>query len=231
MPELNLTILSKLRQPTAKRVKRVSIVGQKFHRLTVYALMGYIRTRQQISYWLCRCECGNWSVVARPKLQKGYIKSCGCYNLEQAPLRSRTHGMRRTRTYGIWVGMISRCHNLNDENYPNWGGRGIYVCDRWRYSFENFFADMGEPPAKHSIDRTDNDGPYSPENCEWADKYRQARNTRRNHYLTAQGQTYCAAEWAVMTGISSMLILRRIRRGWNPDEALEFKERPPRNYR
>ncbi len=228
MQEPDYSILAKLKPATSKNVKRVTIVGQRFHRLTVYSLAGYIHTRQQISYWLCRCDCGTFRIIARPKLQRGYTKSCGCYIAEIRGLATRTHRMTNTRVYRIWTGANSRCHDPNCESYQSYGARGIYVDERWRgyNGFSNFYADMGEPPSKnYSLDRINNDGPYSPENCKWSDKYEQARNTRRNRYLTAQGQTYCLSEWAEMTGLKQGLIARRLFRGWPIEEALEFKER------
>ncbi len=234
MQEPDYSILAKLNKPTSKNVKRVTIVGQRFHLLTVYALVGYIKTRQAISYWLCRCDCGNWNIVARPKLQKGYAKSCGCYRAVATTQTHTTHGMTSTRIYRIWVGMQSRCLDSNCNSYQDYGGRGITVCERWLGfdGFTNFLADMGQPTTdQHSLDRINNNGNYEPTNCKWSDKYEQARNNRHNHYLTAQGETYCASQWAEITGIKSGLILARIRRGWSAEEALRFKERPPRNYR
>ena len=101
------------------------------------------------------------------------------------PLREhRTHGRTGTPTYRAWIGMRQRCHNPNAANYPDYGGRGIRVCERWLKSFENFLADMGEKPSsRHSIGRVNNDGDYTPENCCWQSVEEQLANRRpyRNH--------------------------------------------------
>lgn len=96
-----------------------------------------------------------------------------------------THGMTGTRTYRSWESMKRRCLNPNERAFPNYGGRGITVCERWLASFENFFADMGECPPGLTLDRRNNDGNYEPGNCRWATYSEQARN-RRSHGFSAR---------------------------------------------
>lgn len=231
MREPDYSILSKLRAPTSQNAKlRKSIVGQTFGRLTIYALMGHERTRQAMSFWLCRCRCNNFRIVAKGKLTSGRTISCGCYKKEllKSGAMSRSHGLSKTRLYRIWGWIYTRCYNHNSENYPDYGGRGIQMCDRWLI-FQTFREDVGEPPSdKHSIDRIDVNGNYEPSNWRWATQIEQARNKRNNHLITANGETRCLAAWAELTGLKQGLIARRIRRGWPVDEALEFKERKRR---
>ncbi len=117
--------------------------------------------------------------------------------------------------------MSERTSNPNDPGYKHYGGRGITVCDRWK-SFENFLEDMGRKPTpKHSIDRIDNEQGYYKENCRWATRIEQARNTRRNRFLLHQGEERCIAEWAVVKGINVKTIIKRLQSGYTVEEALE----------
>lgn len=143
--------------------------------------------------------------------------------------RYERHGMTRTRTLNIWQGMISRCYNQNNPAYPEWGGRGITVCQRWRDSFLAFYDDMGEPPPGLTLDRyPDNNGNYEPENCRWGTRKQQARNTRRNRKFTLNGVTKSAAEWAEDLGISASTIYSRHRLKMPVEKILSSNKHPER---
>lgn len=118
-----------------------------------------------------------------------------------------------------WHGMLARCANPRHKSYASYGGRGIAVCERWQ-QFSNFFADMGERPVGHSLDRINNEGPYSPDNCRWAPRTVQMRNTRSNRFLTLDGVTKTLAEWGVHTGIATETIWDRLNNGWSVSDAL-----------
>lgn len=115
--------------------------------------------------------------------------------------------------------MHQRCTNPNAQMWKHYGARGIAVDPRWN-DFETFIRDMGPRPPRHSLERKDNDGNYSPENCHWATSEAQARNTSRSRRLTLNGETRTVSEWAQLTGIHKATIGARIRLGWSVEEAL-----------
>jgi len=115
--------------------------------------------------------------------------------------------------------MRARCANPKTVNYARYGGRGIGVCEAWT-DFKIFLADMGHAPGRTTIDRIDNNGPYSPENCRWATRKEQSNNTSRNRYLKHQGETLTVTQWAEKLGISSSTALGRYKLGWDSDKIL-----------
>jgi hypothetical protein len=122
----------------------------------------------------------------------------------------------------VWRAMVARCHDPNNSSHRSYGARGITVCAQWRASFEAFRGDMGpRPSSKHSIDRKDNDGPYSPENCRWATRKEQALNRRTNTLIEFDGKALTLGEWALVVGVPRLTLLTRITcLKWSVAEAL-----------
>lgn len=195
-----------------------NLITQRFGRLVVKHF--YAKTPSRDYYWLCGCDCGNDKVVCSKRLKSGRVTSCGCLNRELARARRLRHGACKTPIYNIWSGMIRRCERKQSPAYRRYGGRGIKVCKRW-HKFENFYADMGNPPTKsHSIDRINNDGNYCKKNCRWATSKEQAQNRRSNRIITFRGESKCLSAWAEKTGIAQFTILNRIYSGWSVRRAL-----------
>lgn len=162
--------------------------------------------------YLCKCACGGETQVSSSNLCLGKVRSCGCLTAER--LAKGIHGHARvgkvSAEFRAWIAMQRRCNEPNSVGFHNYGGRGIKVCQRWQDSFENFFADMGPKPSpNHSIDRIDNDGDYSPENCRWATRLDQARNTRRTATVCVDGVAYPLPVIAEVIGISAKRVWAR----------------------
>lgn len=131
----------------------------------------------------------------------------------------KIHGMSYKKIYKVWSYMLTRCHNENCKAYPNYGARGITVCERWQI-FANFYADMGEAPDGMTLDRIDNDKGYNKRNCRWVSRAEQLKNTRRSVYLEYNGERLPMCDWARRLGINKNTLSSRIRNGWSVAEAL-----------
>lgn len=201
--------------PTSKVLGRW--IGRRFGRLIVASFHAYAPNKALL--WVCHCDCGNTTVASNSNLLSGRIVSCGCYYKETRGKTHRIHGMYQSRAYQIWGAMRARCTNPGSPSWKHYGGRGIQVCTRWN-TFENFYADMGDPPAGLSIDRIDNNGDYEPSNCRWATTHEQSRNRRDNIYLECNGIRQTFIDWANSLGLSDASLRRRLARGWSLEDAL-----------
>lgn len=157
-----------------------------------------------------KCDCGRMTAVRVSRLFSGETTSCGCARAAARKRATLTHGLRRHPLYTVWASMKARCYRPKHISYPNYGGRGIRVCDRWRDSFENFYADMGptyQPGLE--IDRhPDNDGDYEPGNCRWTTRFENNKNRRvraacrlghplsgKNLFINSRGNRRCRECW------------------------------------
>jgi hypothetical protein len=131
--------------------------------------------------WFCLCDCGNTIIVSSNSLRQNLTKSCGCLQKQHQKFGSIKHGHTInnifSKTYITWANMIRRCSDPKVENYKNYGGRGIKVCERW-FQFKNFLEDMGDKPNGLVLDRKENDGNYEPSNCRWVDYSTSNKNRR-----------------------------------------------------
>lgn len=202
--------------------------------LSVYKF-GHLQPLERIpggrSVWICMCDCGSTTKTRANDLTSGRSTSCGCER-KKALLESNTkHGQSGKRPYTCYKNMIRRCHNPNDPHYPNHGGRGIIVCDRWREGFANFWEDMKDGYSDDlTIERKDNDGSYCKENCIWADAVTQQNNKRNNNLIKAFGESLTSRQWSRKTGISHETIRARLRLGWRPEDAVAWPANHQKYY-
>jgi len=184
--------------------------GKTFGRLTAIKIHG--KTRYGHYRWLCKCTCGNEKVVTQSNLGR-CIFSCGCLQKERRLETHTKHGMTRTPTWNSWCSMLTRCYTPSNISFPYYGGKGVKVCERWRNSFANFLADMGERPKGKTIDRI-HGGNYEPGNCRWSTQKEQVRNSSSAHYIEFRGERLTVGDWSERLGFSRQTLWRRIRKGW-----------------
>ena len=225
-------------------------IGDKFGNLTV---IGFTTERtaggNPKAVFKVRCDCG--AVYCRTVTSVLYSKSkspqmcrtCVKHKNAEKSARGYKHPL-----YKIWWAMNLRCYDKTTEHFHRYGGRGIKVCDRWRGSmpngetiasidgFTNFVVDMGNRPPKHSIDRVDNDGDYSPDNCRWATKTQQANNTSTNVYITYNGTTMTISDWTRALSLDTPCwyynaIKYGIDIGWAIDTLSKHRTRPVRKWK
>ena len=175
----------------------------------------------------CQCSCGTIKDVLTISLLDSRSTSCGCFHREQvaklAATNCTTHGHagkgKRTRAYYAWKGMKTRCFNQNSARYADYGGRGVTVCLDWKESFQKFLDDMGEPGEGMTLDRKDNDGDYTPENCHWVTIREQQNNKRSNRIIEFNGVKQNLTQWANDLSIPMKTLHKRLSSGWGIQEA------------
>lgn len=199
------------------------LVGRKFGRLTVIDSTAKRDIHTGSIIWKCQCDCGNIVYVSTSNLESNSnhrTQSCGCLRREN----STKHSLSKTKLYKKLVAIKGRCKNPKNANYFRYGGRGIGLCSDWdgKQGFENFYvwAIAHGYEDGLTIDRIDNNKGYSPDNCRWVTQKLQMNNTRRNRYITIDGETHSLTDWAEIKGISIGTIRDRLKRGWSEYDAI-----------
>lgn len=206
--------------------KRISYIGMRSGRLLV---IGEKKADPQNKSYhkiaICKCDCGRIVEVRATHIATKRVKSCGCLRIEKNTIRLTKHGLYGTRLYRIWSGIKRRCFDKNDPGYARYGKRGITMCDEWKNDFMSFYnwAIANGYKDNLTIDRINNNGNYELENCRWANKKTQSRNTRKNKLLFYNNKVYCLTEWAEILHIHPETIRSRLNRGLTVKEALEYK--------
>ncbi len=192
--------------------KREDLTGRKFNMLSVLRESPDARGLGRGMVYECECECGQNLRVPAKYLKSQ--KSCGCAN-------GGRHGDSDSVEYKAWEQMIRRCHNQSADNFSNYGGRGIVVCDDWRKSYLMFLGHVGRRlSAEHSIGRIENAGNYEPGNVRWETREQQNNNARSNVFLEHDGKRMTCAQWDRECGLPSGMISGRVNRGWSAERAI-----------
>ena len=206
-----------------------NLIGCQCYRLTVIDFAEpYVNysNGKKTKQWLCKCDCGKHCVVRQTSLTGGVkTKSCGCLTKERmrANKYTKTHGQTNSRLYDIWKGMRKRCYNINANNYKNYGGRGISICNEWE-SFEVFneWASINGYTDELTIERIDNNKDYSPDNCSFISLANQMANRRTTHFVCAWGETKPMSHWAKDSRckVRREVLRDHLKAGWEVERAI-----------
>ena len=208
----------KFRQSVSQR-RMKDLSGKRFGRLTVIEPIRYPNGK---IYWKCKCDCGKEIEVYGGELRSGGSKSCGCKKRDDTIQRNWKHGHSKTRLASVYSSMKDRCYNSNAKSYPRYGARGIKMCNEWYDDFETFYlwAVSNGYEIGLTIDRIDNDGDYSPENCRWVSNIENIHNSSTCINIEYNGLKMCCAEWDRRMGYCRGTVSRRLREGKTSEEAI-----------
>lgn len=193
--------------------------GDKVDRNTILQFVGHNKWESRL--YLCKCECGEFTLKSAAQLRSGKSRSCGCLSAEISSVGNRVHGQRKESEYKCWVSMKQRCLNPKNRSFKDYGSRGIVICKRWM-TFANFFRDMGRRPDRSfTLERNDNALGYNPKNCRWATKRDQSLNRRSSVIITAFGETKHLVDWTRDPRLACRpaTFEKRIYAGWSMEKA------------
>lgn len=212
------------------------LTGKRFNRLTVIKFIPADERKARGYNWLCRCDCGKEVKANASKLKNGLQQSCGClkeemkYNIGNV---NRKYKYSNKRLYGVYKAMLSRCYDPKGREYHNYGGRGIEVCPEWlgEYGYDRFAEwalstgyDINANHGECTIDRTNVNKGYAPDNCTWITNAEQQNNRRDNHLLTYKGETHNVKQWSELLGISYSKIRYHICKGKTLEQIIDMND-------
>jgi hypothetical protein len=191
------------------------LTKQKFNNLTV---IKFSHRKNEKYFWLCKCDCGNETIVEAYRLTRGLTKSCGCLRITS----NTKHGAYNKKIYQLYYSMLHRCYNSKDKDYKHYGQKGIIVCKEWKNSFVEFFkwAMLNGYQEDLSIDRIDSNGNYEPSNCRWVTLKEQARNKKNIKKVTYKEKEYYISDLAKEFNINRNTLNSRLIAGWSIEKAL-----------
>lgn len=198
--------------------RKIDLTGKIFGRLAVIK-RGNNDKRGQCK-WICICECGNIKEITGSVLRGGKSHSCGCIQKEVVSKMMSTHKMSHTLLHQVFGTIKDRCCNSKCKAYSGYGGRGITICNEWRYNFMSFYNWANENGYKKglSIDRIDNNGNYCPENCRWTTMKEQNNNRRDNIIVNYNGNLIGIIDAAKLSGINLSTLRSRVIKNYSLDK-------------
>ena len=210
--------------------KTDDVTGMRFGKLVAQKYLGLTQVcadGRKAATWHCLCDCGAEVDVPYRSLKTGHTKSCGCYQIDVQRARKTTHGLSKTRLYKTYLNMRARCNTPSASEYDRYGGRGIQVCSEWEESFEAFYnwSIQNGYSDELTIDRIDNDGPYSPDNCRWTTCAIQNRNKSDVHWFDFHGELLPLTDVATRLGVSPNGIRHHLNRGRSEADIVQYYEK------
>lgn len=211
-------------------MKLINLVGKKFGKLTVISRGPDTNRGQKAPRWYCQCDCGNPVLKlvegADLRRRKDPTLTCGCGGEGIAGRKNKKHGYSKTGEYSSYLAINRRCYDPKCKSYMDYGGRGIKVCDRWHIKntdgLKNFIEDMGKRPLNASIERLNVEGGYSPENCVWISKDKQACNTRKTVYLFFNERMYTLSDLARELEVTPGYLKFRLSKGESSEQVHSY---------